>query len=171
MADQSPAPVAGAVEALPPDVLEALGWLEKLSEPCWYADRLGPLNNWLKAHPLAHPQPAPAVAVEAERELFECQLRKRGYHYFDGKMMGHPQTAVWEFMSAGTEHAWQGWLAARSAPAVAEKVPLTEERIRKLQDAIEGECDGLAIGPEHARAILEWVDGIGSGSAQEGQAK
>ena len=33
-----------------------------------------------------------------------------------------------------------------------------DARIRRLQDAIEAECDGLAIGPEHARAILEWLD-------------
>ena len=52
--------------------------------------------------------------------------------------------------------------AASPSRQAEPRSPLTEDRIRRLQDAIEGECDGLAISPEHARAILEWVDGIGA---------
>lgn len=34
------------------------------------------------------------------------------------------------------------------------------DRVKRLQAAIEGECDGLAIDEHHARAILHYVDGV-----------
>lgn len=37
-------------------------------------------------------------------------------------------------------------------------------RVRRLQDAIEGECDGLAVDERHARAILAYVEGVKGGS-------
>ncbi|WP_369050471.1 hypothetical protein [Burkholderia gladioli] len=37
-------------------------------------------------------------------------------------------------------------------------VPVSATRIERLQHAIEGECDGLGIDEQHARAILEYVD-------------
>jgi len=43
------------VGALPETVVDALKWLDWLSQPGLYPDRLGPLNEWLKAHPLATP--------------------------------------------------------------------------------------------------------------------
>ncbi len=36
---------------------------------------------------------------------------------------------------------------------------LVADRVKRLQDAIEGECDGLAVDEQHARAILAYVDG------------
>jgi hypothetical protein len=40
-------------------------------------------------------------------------------------------------------------------------------RVQRLRDAIEGECDGMAIDERHARAILEYVDGVApTGEAQ-----
>lgn len=68
---------------------------------------------------------------DTEREAFEVALRARGYHYFDGKLMGHPGDQVWEFMSAGTEHAWQGWQASRTA-AQAQIAELTADRDEAL---------------------------------------
>lgn len=42
----------------------------------------------------------------------------------------------------------------------------SDEHVRRLQDAIEGECDGLAIDEHHARAILEYVlGGVGQPEA------
>jgi len=38
-------------------------------------------------------------------------------------------------------------------------------RVKRLQDAIEGECDGLAIDEQHARAILQYVDGMNAVAA------
>lgn len=34
---------------------------------------------------------------------------------------------------------------------------ITDEMIQRMQDAVEGECDSLAIDEQHARAILEYV--------------
>lgn len=34
---------------------------------------------------------------------------------------------------------------------------ITDEMIQRMQDAVEGECDGLAIDEQHARAIVEYV--------------
>ncbi len=48
--------VMGAeVVALPEPVVDALKWLDRLSQPGLYPDKLGPLNEWLKSHPLATP--------------------------------------------------------------------------------------------------------------------
>ena len=33
-----------------------------------------------------------------------------------------------------------------------------EQRARNLQAAFEGECDGMAIDLDHAKAILEYID-------------
>ncbi|MCA8502209.1 hypothetical protein LGN13_10935 [Burkholderia multivorans] len=41
---------------------------------------------------------------------------------------------------------------------------VTDERIARLREAIEGECDGLAVDYHHARAILEYVDGDAAGT-------
>ncbi len=46
-------------------------------------------------------------------------------------------------------------LAALSLPAPGEATPT--ELINRLQDAIEGECEGLAIDEDQAKAILEHV--------------
>jgi hypothetical protein len=34
-----------------------------------------------------------------------------------------------------------------------------DQRVRRLIQAIEGECEGLVITEQHAKAILEYVDG------------
>ncbi|WP_338509100.1 hypothetical protein [Burkholderia gladioli] len=47
-------------------------------------------------------------------------------------------------------------LALLTSPRAA--VPVSSTRIERLQHAIEGECDGLGIDEQHARAILEYVD-------------
>lgn len=44
-------------------------------------------------------------------------------------------------------------------------------RVKRLQDAIEGECDGLAITADHARAILQYVDGTALSPGGDGGAK
>lgn len=45
--------------------------------------------------------------------------------------------------------------------AAAEEPTRRGDRVLRLQAAIEGECDGLAIDLQHAQAILEYVDGKG----------
>jgi hypothetical protein len=50
------------------------------------------------------------------------------------------------------------WDAALAAAGVA--VTIAPDRVQRLQHAIEGECDGLAVDEQHARAILEYVDGV-----------
>ena len=70
-----------------------------------------------------------------ERKLFEKTLRARGYCYFDGKLMGLSGDQVWEYMSAGTEHAWKGWQASRTDAESALK--LQADRIAELEGALE----------------------------------
>ena len=48
--------------------------------------------------------------------------------------------------------------ASATHPASEPKAQDLDDRIRRLQAAIEGECDGLAIDETHATAILEYVD-------------
>ncbi len=47
-----------------------------------------------------------------------------------------------------------------ASPAAPAPVALSEERVQRLKAAIEGECDGLAITDDHARAILAYVDEV-----------
>lgn len=52
--------------------------------------------------------------------------------------------------------------------AKAEEPPATEitgPMVKRLRDALEGECDGLSIDSKHARAVLEYV--FEAGSARE----
>lgn len=63
---------------------------------------------------------------------------------------------------------WAAWQAARSGQAASgsQENARSDEHVRRLQDAIEGECDGLAIDEHHARAILEYVlGGVGQPEA------
>lgn len=197
MNDQSPAPVAGAVEALPDDVLKALDWLEKLSEPGWYADRLGPLNEWLKAHPLVHPQPAPAVAVEAGPDF---EPMKSAWPLDRAADM---LTAYAEMVKAMGRYAEEHYLpeveqvvaelnalAAGSAPAVAEGqwMPIETAPNNHLPVLTWSKLDGvraafrdvtwrwLFVMPTTSARPTHWQPlpappTAGSGSAQEGQAK
>jgi len=55
----------------------------------------------------------------------------------------------------------EGRLYLASASGVA-----SVDRVQRLIDAIEGECDGLAVDEQHARAILAYVDGV-SGTGRE----
>lgn len=49
-------------------------------------------------------------------------------------------------------------LAAPAAPATGESGAEQQSKIDRLKDAIEGECDGLGITDDNARAILAYVD-------------
>ena len=88
------------------------------------------------------PQTAEAKRL-TERKLFEKSLRAREYHYFDGKLMGPEGGKVWEYLSAGTQHAWQGWQAARDLASSADSPvgkaapPMNEAQI-KLGLRIQG---------------------------------
>lgn len=56
---------------------------------------------------------------------------------------------------------WAAWQAARSGQAAARSSQgaRSDERVQRLQAAIEGECDGLAVDEHHAKAILDYVLG------------
>jgi hypothetical protein len=48
---------------------------------------------------------------------------------------------------------------------------ITDEMINRMQSAVEGECDGLAIEPHHAKAILEYVIEAALAAAPAGAVK
>ena len=77
-----------------------------------------------------------AATMRAE---FEQALRTRDYHYFDGKLVGRVGDQVWEYTSAGTEHAWQGWQAAAAA------LPLPGAREIALEHAARATVDTLDL--------------------------
>ncbi len=62
---------------------------------------------------------------------------------------------------ASWSHAIHDRDELRRAFAMPDGVPPNQvaDRVKRLQDAIEGECDGLAVDEQHARAILAYVDG------------
>ncbi|RQZ17270.1 hypothetical protein DIE15_12420 [Burkholderia sp. Bp9031] len=57
-------------------------------------------------------------------------------------------------------------LSTHPTPQAGAGRAVMDERIARLREAIEGECDGLAVDYHHARAILEYVDGD---AAREGE--
>lgn len=62
---------------------------------------------------------------------------------------------AWRILSGGiTYPEIRAWAKAQK-----EAKQMGETRIERLKNAIEGECDGLAISDEQAEKILEWVDG------------
>ena len=77
--------------------------------------------------------------MDDERKLFKKELRRHEYHYFDGKIMGPPEAHEWEFMSAGTQHAWKGWQAARSLDktSLQEIEDLVVKEIRRVQNVYD----------------------------------
>lgn len=182
MTNQSPAPVAGDVEALREEALQMYKGLhdvaDRADEEGYFgeADLLQNAANLLKRLAALHPQPAPVVAVDEvmERAAFVAEAKRRGWTPGDF-MLG----------------AYAGWLAARSAPAVAEKVPLTvyldEEMSGLLRQTIgdDGEPSAirLEVGDGHSgwglyvslaeypeEGAIQLAPIGGSGSAQEGQA-
>lgn len=223
-AQQSPAPVAGAVEAL----AEAIKRIRHVRYVCTGAaygvtERTAAVDAAEEAVArlaALHPQPAPAVAVEQ----VEAWQKLKFVHRVLGNFAHAPQSdradayaivgelikstwlaarsapavavkaerelfEAWKATWRPERHeAWDGWMARAAlaaAPAVAEKVPLTEEQIMAgwgHKDAIAAASasrDGSAKrGLERQLEVFtagvhfaEQAHGIGSGSAQEGQAK
>jgi hypothetical protein len=129
-----------------------------------------------------HPQPAPAVAVEAakvdwyERHQDECTRDYGEYNdsaslaarlrWWVPKSARHGRLQLEDDLLEASEA-----LAARSAPAVAEKVPLTDEQIDRALGITAGRNVSLEHTLREVFRAAERAHGIGSGSAQEGQAK
>lgn len=58
-------------------------------------------------------------------------------------------------------HALRGAVAAGYIDGFSDAEPvMSDARARALQDAIEGECNGLAIDLVQARAILDHIEGV-----------
>lgn len=55
------------------------------------------------------------------RAPFEAAMRYRRYTYFDGSWCGPEGAAEWVYKSAGTQHAWIGWQAARKIDPTPEE--------------------------------------------------
>lgn len=109
---------------------------------------------------------------EADDQVFPELFAKQRAHKFPPWAGGPKDAEPAEPVCRGPKGVCQRWNPCErvcreweaSAPAAP---PLTlpaepSDRIERLKDAIEGECDGLVITDAHAKAILEYVDGAAS---------
>jgi hypothetical protein len=143
-APQSPAPVAGAVEAkrlVSRLVVAACLQEREPSEANQNAYRAA--RDAVEA--ALHPQPAPAVAVEAELEPSELQevvahLRQEAQDFQDLVDEGGSSCPEVALGMASQRRTWADAVAALAArSALAEKVPLTEEQDPEMLAAmVEG---------------------------------
>ncbi|MCS6516932.1 hypothetical protein [Burkholderia thailandensis] len=89
---------------------------------------------------------ASANETAAERAAFDSEV---GSKIADAGTRG----IAWMAFKAGARYA-----RAAASPAETGAKGAQEARVKALRDAIEGECDGLAIDDKQAASILSWLD-------------
>lgn len=87
-----------------------------------------------------------ALAPADERAAFDIEV---GDVIADAGTRG----IAWMAFKAGARYA-----RAAASPAETGAKGAQEARVKALRDAIEGECDGLAIDDKQAASILSWLD-------------
>lgn len=100
-------------------------------------------------------------AYAAQGEAVAVAWQWAGYSIAEG------QRTSWYLVGYGDQAAWEDQAAKHPESCYVVKRPLFlasppparsyEEGVKRLKDAIEGECDGLAISDATARAILDYV--------------
>lgn len=171
MTHSTPAPVAGAVEAkrlVSRLVVAACLQEREPSEANQNAYRAA--RDAVEA--ALHPQPAPAVAwpvdeVAVQEDTEYVSVRRFAVEWLKTH---YPTLTIKAGLceSIGGRLYTRTCLAARSAPAVAEKVPLTVLQYNAIPEL-------CAIKPSLYESVVRAIERahgiVGSGSAQEGQAK
>lgn len=163
----TPAPVAGAVEAL-------IAEIRDVQSRTSYTHEASEQSRTLFDRIIAALQPAPAVAVEQ----VEAWQKLKFVHRVLGNFAHAPLSDRADAYAIVGELIKSTWLAARSAPTMlnglteAERVPLTDAKIYAAFQEHRKEW-AMPCGPREFSAIAratERAHRIGSGSATEGRA-